>query len=66
MNGNISRDPGFLDPVNGNYGLANGSPCVGAGDDSAMDLPATDLDGKPRINADGDGVEHVGLCAYEQ
>lgn len=67
VNGNISGDPGFMDPANGDYHLAKGSPCVDAGDDSAMDLPAIDLDGKPRIHdGNGDGIAHVDLGAYEQ
>ncbi len=50
INGNISLDPLFADPANGNYHLLPGSPCIDAGDSN--DVPTditTDLDGRPRF-----------------
>jgi len=59
--GNISTDPEFVDPNNGDYHLLAGSPCIDAGDPNYVAAPnATDLDGKPRII---NGVVDIG--AYE-
>ena len=55
VDGNISADPIFVDPLNDNYLLRIGSPAIDAGYNSAPSLPFTDLDGFPRI-FDGDGV----------
>jgi hypothetical protein len=48
--GNIDADPQFIDPGNGDLRLSPGSPCIDAGDNTAV--PAgitTDLDGNPRF-----------------
>ena len=64
--GNIDADPLFVDPINGDYRLASGSPCVDAGnnwgvpidandydqDGNTAELFPVDLDGNPRFNAD--------------
>lgn len=47
--GNIDADALFVDPSNGDYHLTGDSPCIEAGSNAAPDLPATDLDGDPRI-----------------
>ncbi|MDH4238283.1 MAG: right-handed parallel beta-helix repeat-containing protein [Phycisphaerae bacterium] len=48
--GNINVDPGFIDPENNDYHLLPDSPCVNAGDNSAVPPSLlTDLDGDPRI-----------------
>lgn len=47
--GNISADPLFLDPAGNDYHLCPGSPAIGAGDQNSIYLPATDLDGNPRV-----------------
>jgi parallel beta-helix repeat protein len=46
--------------VNGDYHLLSGSPCIDAGDNSAVDPNSTDLDGNPRIMNDV-----VDMGAYE-
>lgn len=48
--GNIDADPLFVDAPNGNYRLASDSPCIDAGDNSAV-LPGIvhDLRGAPRF-----------------
>jgi hypothetical protein len=48
--GNIDADPLFDDPDNGDFRLSPGSPCIDAGDNTAVpeDI-TTDLDGNPRF-----------------
>jgi predicted outer membrane repeat protein len=46
---NLDVDPQFVDPANGNYHLQSRSACINAGANGAPSLPATDLDGNPRI-----------------
>lgn len=68
--GNVDVDPGFVSPAGADgdpntlddnrYQLTSGSPLVDAGDNEAPDLPAVDLDGKPRISG---GTVDIG--AYE-
>jgi hypothetical protein len=48
-NGNLSVDPLFVSMTRNNYKLKSTSPAINAGDNSAPDLPATDLANKPRI-----------------
>jgi nitrous oxidase accessory protein NosD len=48
-NGNISADPLFVDATTNDYHLGPGSPSIDAGDNTAPDLPATDIDGDQRI-----------------
>ncbi len=52
--GNISADPRFTNPTQGDYHLQQGSPSIDAGDNLVPNLPDTDIDGDPRI-LDGDG-----------
>lgn len=47
-NGNISVDPLFLSPAD--FHLAPSSPCIDAGDDSAVGAGWLDLDGQPRLS----------------
>jgi hypothetical protein len=66
LNGNISADPLFVDPLHGDYHLQAGSPSVDAGDNAAPSLPETDFDGNPRIcdrDQNGEGIVEMG--AYE-
>jgi len=48
-NGNLSADPLFVDAASNDYHLAAGSPSIDAGDNSAPELPAVDLDGDRRV-----------------
>ena len=52
--GNISANPLFTNPTQGDYHLQQGSTSIDSGDNLAPDLPDTDVDGDPRI-LDGDG-----------
>jgi len=48
--GNIDGDPLFVDPDNGDLRLQAGSPCIDAGDNTAVtEGITTDLDGNPRF-----------------
>lgn len=61
----ISKAPIFVDTYNGDYRLMEYSPCIDAGDNSAVDMQ-TDMDGNPRISdGNGDGVDTVDIGAYE-
>jgi len=57
--GNIAADPLFVDRDAGNLRLSDASPCIDAGDDSAVSV-CRDLDGRPRPNG-----AHVDMGAYE-
>jgi hypothetical protein len=62
--GNIDQDPHFLGV--GDAHLAEGSPCIDAGDNSAPGLPPIDIDGQDRIlDGDGDFVAIVDMGADE-
>jgi hypothetical protein len=51
--GNIDADPMFVDAENGNYRIAPGSPCIDAGNNTAVPPEiTTDLDGNPRFRDD--------------
>lgn len=50
-NGNIWGDPLFVDPVNGDFRIREGSPCVDAADSSAA--PELDYFGQSRITFTG-------------
>ncbi|NVL92085.1 MAG: right-handed parallel beta-helix repeat-containing protein [Desulfobacterales bacterium] len=64
--GDISADPEFVDPDNGDYHLKEGSPCIDSGTDDVPGLPETDADGNTRIvDGDGDGVATVDMGAFE-
>src|SRR5262249_43144657 len=65
-NGNISADPLFANPTQGDYHLQQGSPSIDAGYNQAPNLPDTDLDGHSRIlDGDGDGTATIDMGVYE-
>jgi len=52
--GNLENDPLFVDPLNGDYRLSPGSPCIDAGlSDAVTGEQSLDLDGNPRVFGDG-------------
>jgi hypothetical protein len=66
QNGNISLDPMFVKASHNNFRLALGSPAIDSGTNSAPNLPAKDLNGKPRIaDGDDDGDLVVDMGVYE-
>jgi hypothetical protein len=67
INGNRTGDPLFVAPGNGDYRLQAASVALDAGDSTAADVPATDLDGDPRVvDGDSDGVAVVDMGAWER
>jgi hypothetical protein len=64
--GNISDDPKFRDPANGDYSLLPDSPCI---DTAGTSGPSDDLNGKPRpVDIAGIGCEVTStydMGAYE-
>ncbi len=58
--GNISSDPLFVDPQNGDFRLRTNSPCIDAGNTSA-NTTLTDLRGNPRVF--GAAID-IGACEY--
>jgi hypothetical protein len=56
----LGNNPMFVNQGAGDLHLSAGSPAIDAGDNGAPDLPATDLDGNPRIIGSA-----VDMGAYE-
>ena len=62
--GNIDADPLFVDPANNDFHLLPGSPCIDAGNNLALHLPALDFEGDDRIldgNADWSALVDMGV-----
>jgi len=57
---NITNAPLFVDPANGDFRLACGSPGINAGNNSYATV-TNDLEGKPRIV---DGTVDMGACEF--
>lgn len=64
--GNISVDPKFLNPAAGNFRPAASSLTIDAGDNTAPNLPSTDLDGIARtVDSNQDGTAIVDMGVFE-
>ena len=64
--GNIDSDPCFVDAAGGDLRLSSDSPCIDTGYNNAPNLPATDMDGHPRIiDGDCNDTEVVDMGAFE-
>lgn len=61
----IHVDPLFVDAANNNYHLQSTSPCIDAGDDSAVESGWVDLDGRLRQVDHVSGGSQVDIGAYE-
>lgn len=66
-NGNVDLDPLFVSPAGSDYHLTAVSPLIDAGANDPL-LPATDLDGNPRIigGAVDMGAYELGVCTAEE
>ncbi len=63
---NISQDPLFANPDNGDLHLTSGSPCIDGGCNTAPQIPASDFEGNKRIlDGDGDRIPVVDMGADE-
>jgi uncharacterized repeat protein (TIGR01451 family) len=61
----IVANPLFLNPEAGDFRLSNGSRAIDAG--TAVDPPATDLDGQPRVaDGDRDREARIDIGAFER
>ena len=64
--GNLRIDPGYVDPDTNDVSLSFDSPCVDAGDNSAVVGITGDYDGATRVvDGDGDGTAVVDIGACE-
>jgi hypothetical protein len=64
--GNISADPRFNSPSSSDFHLLLSSSAIDAGNNSAPQMPSTDLDGVLRVqDATGKGYSIVDMGAYE-
>jgi hypothetical protein len=64
--GNISLDPLFANPTQGDYHLQQGSPSIDSGNNLTPNLPDKDLDEDPRIlDGDGNGTAIVDMGVDE-
>ena len=59
--GNINKEPLFVNSAVGNYHLSNFSPCIGAGN-MAQNMPDKDIEGNSRPNPSGSNPD---MGAYE-
>jgi parallel beta-helix repeat protein len=60
--GNISVDPQFTNPAQGDYHLQQVSPSIDAGDNLTPNLPDMDIDGDPRVlDGDADGTATIDM-----
>jgi hypothetical protein len=64
--GNIDKDPEFVDPANGDFRLADLSPCIDSGfGDIARDYDV-DLDGNPRFYDDKKQPNQLSAMAFSR
>ncbi len=65
INNLIGNDPMFADTLNGDYSLAEGSPCIDTGMTEG-DFPPTDILGNVRVwDGDEDGSATIDIGAFE-
>jgi hypothetical protein len=66
-NGNINKDPMFVNAGGGDFHLLEGSPCIDAGSNQAVPVGMeTDMDDNRRIrHGDCDGTADVDMGVYE-
>jgi hypothetical protein len=64
--GNIGGDPLFVDAASGDFHVTYGSPCIDAGQGTAMEIHPTDFEGDSRLaDGNGDNLSPVDIGADE-
>ena len=58
---NLTQDPMFVDPANGDLNLKSNSPMINKGEPNAPSLPSTDFEGNPRVVG---GAPDIGAYEY--
>lgn len=66
LQGNVNADPNFADADNGDYSLAENSPCIDVGEKlDWMDDSSRDIVGNRRVWVKGSGIPDIGAWEFK-